>query len=107
MCKHPSHFGMQLEYPVYKKLHKFIVLSAVVVLVVSLLQRQNGKSCEPGAKMEVSTQPSDMTILIKDNFHIAKLEHACELLLHAMTSGHVMIFKHKSQEVHETRPTGT
>jgi len=47
----------------------------------------------------LSTQPSDMTILIRGNFHIAKLEHACELLLRAMTSGHVMIFKHKSQEV--------
>ena len=37
---------MQLKYPVYKMLHKFIVLSAVVVLVVSLLQRQNGKNCD-------------------------------------------------------------
>ena len=46
VCKHPSHFGMQLEYPVYKKLRKFIVLSAVVALVVSLLQRQNGKNCD-------------------------------------------------------------
>ena len=44
--KHPSHFGMQLEYPVYKKLHKFIVLSAVVALAVSLSQRQNGKNCD-------------------------------------------------------------
>ena len=37
---------MQLEYPVYKKLRKFIVLSAVVALAVSLSQRQNGKNCD-------------------------------------------------------------
>ena len=45
---HPSHLGMQLKYPVYKKcvhLHKFIVLSVVAALAVSLLRRQNGKNC--------------------------------------------------------------
>ena len=55
---------MQLEYPVYKKLHKFIVLSAVVALVVSLLQRQNGKSCEPGAKMEEKTESVNAAIML-------------------------------------------
>ena len=37
VCKHPSHLGMQLKVPVYKKcvrLHKFVVPSAVVVLAV-------------------------------------------------------------------------
>ena len=40
MCKHPSHLGMQLKHLVYKicvHLHKFIVLSIVVALAVSLL----------------------------------------------------------------------
>ena len=46
--KHPSRLGMQLKYPVYKKLcihlRKLIVLSAVAALAVSLSRRQNGKS---------------------------------------------------------------
>ena len=50
VCKHPSHLGMQLKDPVYKKkcvdLLKYIVLSAVAALAVSLLQRQNGDGSE-------------------------------------------------------------
>ena len=37
--KHPSHLGMQLKVPVYKKyvhLRKFVIPSAVAVLAVSL-----------------------------------------------------------------------
>ena len=47
MRKHPSHLGMQLKVPVYKKcvhLHlyvKFVVPSAVATLVVSL-----SKNCD-------------------------------------------------------------
>ena len=47
--KHPPRLGMQLKYPVYKKvctLRKLIVLSAVAALAVSLSQRQNAKSCD-------------------------------------------------------------
>ena len=50
--KHPSRLGMQLKYPVYKKLRtlrKFIVLGAVAALAalaVSLSRRQNGKNCD-------------------------------------------------------------
>ena len=44
--KHPSSLGMQLKHPVYKScihLRKFIVLSAVVALAVSLSRRQTAK----------------------------------------------------------------
>ena len=44
--KHPSHLGMQLKVPVYKKcvhLHKFVVPSTVAALAVSLLRRQDGQ----------------------------------------------------------------
>ena len=43
--QHPSHLGMQLKVPVYKKcvhLRKFVVPSAVAVLAVSLSRRQDG-----------------------------------------------------------------
>ena len=49
MHKHPSSLGMQLKHPVYKKLrtlHKFIALSAVAALAVSLSRRQNDESCD-------------------------------------------------------------
>ena len=45
VCKHPSHLGMQLKVPVYKKcvrLRKFVAPSAVATLAVSS-RRQNGK----------------------------------------------------------------
>ena len=44
VCKHPSHLGMQLKVPVYKKcvhLRKFVVPSAVAALAVSL-----SKNCD-------------------------------------------------------------
>ena len=47
MCKHLPRFGMQLRILFTKccvDLHKFIIPSAVVVLTVSLLQHQNGKT---------------------------------------------------------------
>jgi len=45
--KHPSRLGMQLKHPVCcVHLRKFIVLSAVAVLAVSLSQCQNCKSCD-------------------------------------------------------------
>ena len=44
--KHPSSLGVQLKYLVYKNLRKFIVLSAVAALAVSLSRRQNGKNCD-------------------------------------------------------------
>ena len=47
--KHPSRLGMQLNILFTKScihLCKFIVLSAVAALVVSLSRRQNGKSCD-------------------------------------------------------------
>ena len=49
MHKHPSRLGMQLKYPVYKnlcKLRKFIVLSTVAALAVSMSQHENGKNCD-------------------------------------------------------------
>ena len=44
--KHLSHLRTQLKHPVCIHLRKFIVLSAVAALVVSLSRRQNGKSCD-------------------------------------------------------------
>ena len=50
MRKHPSHLGMQLKDPVYKKLcihlRKFIVPSAVAALAVSLSRRHKSKNCD-------------------------------------------------------------
>ena len=65
MCKHPSHLGMQLKYPVYKScvhLHKLIILSTVAALAVSLSRHQMAKIVmkmrkkEPGAKTERKTE---------------------------------------------------
>ena len=44
MRKHPSRLGIQLKYPVYKKLCTLIVLSAVAPLAVHDVK--NGKSCD-------------------------------------------------------------
>ena len=44
--KHPSHLGMQLFTKSCIHLRKFIILSTVAVLAVSLLRRQNGDGSE-------------------------------------------------------------
>ena len=55
MYKHPSsHFGMQFKDPVYKNcvhLRKFIALSAVAVLAVSLFYRHRVKTIEQSSVM--------------------------------------------------------